>query len=380
MGVGRFAFTPLFPIMQADAGISIAGGSALASANYVGYLVGALAALSIRVDMLVAIRASLGVTAVSTLAMGLTDSHAPWIALRAISGFASAFLLVYVSAWALERVGAEPLHRAGVFSGVGMGIFVVGVACLTFNATGVGAAGSWIALGLGSCMVTALVWRAYDVPAASFHRKAVARCSPGLLDSGPRRNNVSVVVRAWRAVLAYAAAGFGYIIPATFLPAMASAHGTNSAWVDLAWPVLGLAAFASTFLAARIFPEACALRVWKWAQMGMALGVGLPALSPTLPALVTSGVCVGGTFMVITMTAMEAARDLGGLEPRQFMAVMTAAFALGQIAGPLVVAVLLGADGDFSRPLTFAALVLAAGVLVLPGATRRAVVITTKEA
>jgi MFS family permease len=380
MGVGRFAFTPLLPMMQADAGIPIAAGSALASANYIGYLAGALAVLSIRVDVLVAIRASLVATAVSTLAMGLTDSYTVWIALRAITGFASAFLLVYVSAWALERAGAEPLSRAGVFSGVGMGIFVVGVACLTFNATGVGAAGSWIALGLGSYVVTALVWRAYEAPVAEIFRGRVTSCPTRLLDSGVRRNDASVVMRAWRPVLAYAAAGLGYIIPATFLPTVARAQSTNSVLVDLAWPALGIAAFASTFLAARIFPGACVLRVWKWAQIIMALGIGLPVLSHTLPALVASGVCVGGTFMVITMAAMEAARDLGGREPRRLMAVMTTAFALGQIAGPLVVALLLGADGDLSRPFTFAALVLAAGVLVLPNATACTAGIARKEA
>lgn len=422
MGVGRFAFTPLLPMMQADAGMSIAAGSGLASANYIGYLVGALAAFSIRVEMLAAIRAGLVATAASTLAVGLTESYAGWIALRALAGVASAFLLVYVSAWALERAGAQPLRRAGVFAGVGAGIFVVGSACLVFNATGVDVAWSWIALGLGSCVVTALVWRAYDTPSPATSCGAVASRRPDLMDSGLRRNNESVVVRpkdfllggvsvvfraerpipadnsvvfrpgsrlltgvtgrdvrAWRPLLAYAGAGLGYIIPATFLPAMARAQGTTSALVDLAWPVLGLAAGASTFVAAKLFPTACALRVWKCAQVIMAVAVALPALSPTLPALFVSAVCVGGTFMVITMSAMEAARHPGGREPRRFMAVMTAAFALGQIAGPLVVALLPGADGDFSRPLTFAALVLAAGVLVLPATTARAMSIERKE-
>ena len=42
MGIGRFAFTPLLPMMQADAGLTLAQGGWLASANYAGYLAGAL--------------------------------------------------------------------------------------------------------------------------------------------------------------------------------------------------------------------------------------------------------------------------------------------------------------------------------------------------
>ena len=42
MGIGRFAFTPVLPMMQADLGLSLAQGSWLASANYLGYLLGAL--------------------------------------------------------------------------------------------------------------------------------------------------------------------------------------------------------------------------------------------------------------------------------------------------------------------------------------------------
>src|SRR5687767_12738441 len=43
MGIGRFAFTPLLPIMLAERSVDLAGASLLASANYLGYLLGALA-------------------------------------------------------------------------------------------------------------------------------------------------------------------------------------------------------------------------------------------------------------------------------------------------------------------------------------------------
>ena len=351
MGVGRFAFTPLLPMMQRDAGVSIAAGSWLASANYLGYLIGALAALLIRVDTRGAIRASLLVTAASTLAMGLTSAFPAWLALRAVAGIASAFLLVHVSAWALERVGSDPIRRAAVFSGVGTGICAVGTACLLFDEWGLSAEGGWIALGAASFFFSALVWRAYEAPRAVAARAHVAH---------ERARG------AWRLVAAYAATGFGYIIPATFLPIMAIGQGADSALLDLAWPALGAAACASTFIAAKVFRGPHTLRTWKWAQALMAVGVSLPALSPTSLALVVSGICVGGTFMVVTMAAMQAARELGGRDPRRLMAAITVAFASGQICGPLVVALLVRGENDLSVPLAFAAAALIAGVLVLP--------------
>ena len=44
MGIGRFAFTPILPMMQQDFAMSLGEGGWLASANYLGYLVGALSA------------------------------------------------------------------------------------------------------------------------------------------------------------------------------------------------------------------------------------------------------------------------------------------------------------------------------------------------
>ena len=58
-----------------------------------------------------AIRAGLVVIGLATLAMGLDDHLVVWIVLRAIAGVASAWVLINVSAWGLERLGA--LGRPG---------------------------------------------------------------------------------------------------------------------------------------------------------------------------------------------------------------------------------------------------------------------------
>src|SRR6185503_9685460 len=108
IGVGRFAFTPLLPMMQED-GLSVAAGGWLAFANYAGYLLGALSVMMLPARPAVAIRGGLMATGLATVAMGMTDRFGDWLALRALAGVASAWVLVHVSAWALGRLA--PLHR-----------------------------------------------------------------------------------------------------------------------------------------------------------------------------------------------------------------------------------------------------------------------------
>src|SRR5215213_4129474 len=121
-GIGRFAFTPLLPMMQDDAGVSLAQGGALAAANYLGYLVGAMWAMRPAPAAFV-IRASIAVVAAATLAMGFAHGMAVWAALRFLAGVASAWALVYVAAWCVGRLGASKPNLMGVvFAGVGSGV------------------------------------------------------------------------------------------------------------------------------------------------------------------------------------------------------------------------------------------------------------------
>src|SRR5437763_4588440 len=155
MGIGRFAFTPLLPLMQGDAGLSLAEGGYLAAANYVGYLAGALWAVR-PARPAAAIRIALLAIALTTAAMGLVHSMAWWLALRFAAGVASAWALVYVSAWALPQLASGGL----LFSGVGVGIALAGALCLALTQLDASSAQAWLALGLFSVAVTAGLWPA----------------------------------------------------------------------------------------------------------------------------------------------------------------------------------------------------------------------------
>jgi len=126
LGVGRFAFTPLLPLMQEAGTLTLAQGGTLARANYLGYLVGAVLCMALNPSPGRAARLALLAVAASTGGMGVTASFPLWIALRFLAGVASAFVLVGVSAWILPLLAARGRGDwAGrVYSGVGIGIFV----------------------------------------------------------------------------------------------------------------------------------------------------------------------------------------------------------------------------------------------------------------
>ena len=156
MGIGRFAFTPILPMMQAE-GLSLAAGGWLASANYAGYLAGALSARWLRGDR--AIRAGLAVIAFTTLGMALEAPLGAWLVLRTAAGVASAWLLVNVAAWTLQQRAPGGV----VYAGVGAGSAAAGLTCLVLMQVGLGAAEAWIALGLAAALAALVLWPAFHV-------------------------------------------------------------------------------------------------------------------------------------------------------------------------------------------------------------------------
>lgn len=356
MGIGRFAFTPILPMMQQDAGLSVRDGAWLASANYAGYFAGALSAVALRVRATTAIRAGLVIIVAVTMAMGVTQGLWTWLVLRAAAGVASAWVLVFASAWCLGRLGAagRPALGGVVFAGVGTGLAVAGGVCLALMAAGAGSTQAWRTLGGVALVGTLATWRRLDGPG-----EATPPAGPGARRPARRVGLDSVLV-----VLSYGIFGFGYIIPATFVPAMARELVPDPLVFGWAWPAFGAAAAASTLAAARVGRLLGGnRRLWAASSLVMAAGVLLPVGWPAIGGLMVAALLVGSTFMVNTMSGMQEARALGGSHATTLMAVMTAAFAGGQIAGPLVVGYAVGLGGGFSAPLG-----IAGGLLLLSAA------------
>ncbi len=325
MGIGRFAFTPVWPLMAQEAGLSLAQGSWLASANYAGYLLGALAA-AVRPPRHPRARLAASLLAVGLLTLAMPGFHGvlAWSLLRLAAGYASASAFICIAAARPVAAGDPrgPAVAAITYAGVGTGIALTGLACLALMAAGADANANWMVLGGLTLALSALAWPRLQRAGAKAHLGAAA---PAGLPPG-----------IGRLALHYGIFGAGYIIPATFLPAMAREIIPDPAVFGWAWPLFGLAAALSCLLAPRIAQALDDKAVWRGAQAVMALGMLAVAVWHNIAAVIIAALLVGGTFMVITQAGMLTAQRLAGPSAPRAAAIMTSAFAAGQILGPLL--------------------------------------------
>ncbi len=359
MGIGRFAFTPLLPMMLHDGVVSLADASWLASANYLGYLVGALfcTVFSFSKPTLV-IRVGLVSTLVLTL--GMAAPYAPlWPYLRFLAGIASAFVFVYTSGWCLSQVALRGHASLGamIYTGPGAGIVLTGLAASAMVASEWRAAMGWLAFGGLAGALTVLVWpvltgRTTLVPSGA------ARATQVHMASDHSTGEVALLA------LAYGVAGFGYIITATFLPVIARQVLVGSPWLDLFWPLLGCGVIAGALIASRMTQ----VRDLRWMLVAcylmQAAGVAMGQVLPSLFGFALGSLLVGIPFTAITYFAMQEARRVRPQHVAPTIGLLTALYGVGQILGPPLAGYLIGHAGSASEGFGLA-LDLAAGSLVL---------------
>jgi MFS family permease len=354
LGVGRFAFTPLLPLMLKDGAIDIRHGGWLASANYAGYLIGALSCAAIRIDHARMLRFALAATIALTLAMGVVHLFWLWAAIRFAAGVVSAWAFVFASQWGLRRLAELDAHALSgmIYAGPGVGIAATGLLGAAAAALDVSAPSVWIGFGLCSGVAGAIVWKtfAYRAPAARTRTHHADQAAP----ASARADSIALVGL-------YSLAGFGYIITATFLPVIARQALPGSPWPDLFWPAFGLALVVGALVAARL-PLAWDNRLLSAAcYVIQALGICLGIVFPTALGFGLGSALLGLPITAITLCAMREARRLRGESAAGLMGYATAAYGLGQIAGPLVAAPIAEHTGSFSVALWIAVAALALG-------------------
>ena len=363
MGIGRFAYTPILPAMIEALGLSKAEAGLIASANFVGYLAGALAAAAPRLpgSRRGWFLCALLLGAATTAGMGLVGSLAGFLLLRLLGGTASAFVLVLGSALVLERLTAagrgslSALH----FAGVGLGIAASAALIATLEAAGADWNVLWLVVGgTAAVVVPIVVWL---VPGEAAVPRPISVAAPAT-----RRPS-----GLGRLALCHGLFGFGYVVTATFLVSVVRASPEAQVLEPVVWLIVGLAALPSTaawgWAGTRFGPR----RAYAAACLLEALGVAAGGLWTAPAGALLAAVLLGGTFMGITALGFTAARALAPDDQRRAFALTTAGFGTGQIAGPVMAGLLLDRTDSFAAPslLAAGALVLAA-LLVIRGAPR----------
>jgi len=366
MGIGRFAFTPLMPLMLQEGLLDIAAASWLASANYLGYLIGALlctfqpalwakwswpALASSRM-----VKVGLTLTCALTAAMAIDIADAwPW--LRFITGITTAIGFVYTSTWCLAHLAQMNRPSAGgiIYMGPGIGITFSGLLASVMVQLAWPSSWGWVAFALLALMITVLLWPVFDHD-DDLHPQTTRSVSTAA-NGGSQTEKATLVI-------AYGLAGFGYIITATFLPVMARAALPGSVWLDLFWPLLGVAVALGALIASRIPSRIDQRALLIGCYLMQSLGVVIVNWVPTLTGFAIGSVLVGLPFTAITFFTMQLGRQLHPQSAPAIIGLLSGAFAFGQIIGPPVAAAMLARAESHATGFAWAIDLAAASLLV----------------
>jgi predicted MFS family arabinose efflux permease len=349
MGIGRFVYTPILPGMMEGLGLSASDAGSIASANYLGYLVGAIAAAfgwahgRERTMMLTGLVANAALAVV----MACTTSLPAFLLIRFAAGVASAFVMVFsVTIVFSQLAGAgrndlQALH----FGGVGLGIALSALLVGGLHLAGASWAMGWI--GAGVLSLAGLLVAA-----------ALIREGPLADGNGNREPRLPRSLALAKITVAYGIFGFGYIITATFLVAIVRQGEGGPLFEAAVWLVTGLAALPSVYVWKPVVSRLGHMKTFALGCIVEGIGVVASVKLGSYAGPLIGGVLLGGTFIALTTVGLVAGRALAVQSPRRVLAVMTAFFGTGQIIGPIVAGLLADRTGSFMVPSIGAAAAL----------------------
>ncbi|WP_241798917.1 YbfB/YjiJ family MFS transporter [Pantoea dispersa] len=349
MGIGRFSLTPQIPLMIANGHLTLSSAGVLAAMNYIGYLLGALHVSRITAHHARYLKAGLLATALVTLLSGFSHAWVLQCLFRMVAGIGGAWALIIVTSWTQMVLAQQqaPRMSAAVFAGPGAGITLSGVLAWLITRLDLNDDRAWQLYGVVALAGVLLVWRALPASLPARQRES-ASAAPG-----------RAVKQLW---LAYTLAGFGYILPATFLSQMAHSLFAQGQLAALFWPLFGLCAVAGVVLIMLFSARLNTRLSLAWVMVLQGFGVASGVLIPGVSGLLISTVMVGLGFLSIMQLSMQLARAVSNISVAKTVAILTSGYATGQLIGPLISAASVQIFASLHP-----ALLLAAGGLVLGG-------------
>ena len=358
MGIGRFVYTPILPMMVEQLGLSQSQAGLIASSNFLGYLLGAMIAATqlLRGSPRGWLLTALFLSTATTGMMAVFDSYTSFLIVRFMGGLVSSWVLVFASTLIIERLveaGRGEL-TAVLFSGVGVGIVLAAVVTALAVSLDADWRGAWLLS--AAVALTASLLVAWLVP----DRERKPDTAGG--------KNVSGRSRLGGLLAAYGLFGFGYVITATFIVQLVRNANYSLEVETWVWVVVGAAVIPSIGLWNRLAAKTSNVSAFAIACLVLAIGVATSVLTESVIGLMVAAVCLGATFMGITALGLVEARQRASENPRRTLALMTAAFGVGQIIGPAVAGYLVDQTGSFILPSMLAvATLIAAAVTVRIG-------------
>lgn len=358
-GLGRFIYTPLLPYLVEDGQFSAPDGAAVATWNYLGYLMGAV--LAIRWHRVSQIRIMLPVFlvvhVVTSLLVTQTDNLTAISASRWMNGVANGVVFVQAPALVLEWLVLR--NRASmsglVYIGVGLGL-LVSSGLVTGSAGWLEGAERWWPAALLS--VPLALWGSrrltrLELPDQERDKDGKAATTTPLID----RASIPLF-------LSYAGAGLGYILPMTFLPLLAKLELEAGHWLlDGTWVIVALFTIPAAWLWNRLGTKMGDLPALKLNFLIQLAGVLAVVLWPGAIGLVLCAALVGSTFLGTVLLTQRIGRALHPHQGPRLSAAMVALYGFTQMVGPWLTKQWLDAGGTLVSAFGIGVAALAFGLI-----------------
>lgn len=330
-GLGRFIFTPLLPYLVEDGQVSAGGGAAVATWNYLGYLMGAL--LAIRWHRVEQIRTllpvSLAVHVATTLILTQTDHLTVISATRWLNGVANGIVFVQAPALILEWLVLRRRSAMSglVYIGVGFGL-LLSSGVVTGSADWLSGAGRWWPAAVIS--VPLAWWGAARLMKLDVPVRPVTDTGAPADSTTPLLDRASIPL-----FLSYAGAGLGYILPMTFLPLLAKVQLSPAHWLlDGTWLIVALATIPAPWIWNRLGATLGDLPALKLNFLIQLVGVLAAVVLPSEIGLILCAALVGGTFLGTVLLTQRIGRALHPHQGPRLSAAMVALYGFTQMVGP----------------------------------------------
>ncbi|MFY3791278.1 YbfB/YjiJ family MFS transporter [Ureibacillus sp. MALMAid1270] len=348
MGISRFAFTPILPFMRIDEGMTFEAAGFLASSNYIGYFIGALGAGYIYRQKKNFLLITVVLNVLSILCMGITHSYLLWIILRLIAGITAGYIFVLTSSIILDYLAKHFLSRWSgyLFSGIGLGIAISGLFVPFFEAS-FSWEGTWIGFGILSTIfliTTMTLWRSITIQDGEKVKKT-------------RETKIFRGFMPWL-VIAYGLEGLGYIITGTFLVDIIYNIESLRPFASFSWVIAGIAATPAAPIWMALISKMSTVKVLSIAYILQIIGILLPVFSQTAWSVLLSALLFGFTFVGIVSISTAYVRELFPKQSGAVVSILTTAYALGQIVGPIMASGFETLFNSYKAPLTFAGTII----------------------
>ncbi|MCB8747389.1 YbfB/YjiJ family MFS transporter [Rhodoferax sp. U2-2l] len=360
LGVARFSYTPLLPLMQQQAGLGVAAAGWLAAINYAGYLSGALLASQIS-DLVLKdklYRIGMVLAVLSTVVMGLSTNVVVWALSRYVAGLSSAAGMLLGTGLILNWL-IRHQHRSELgihFSGIGLGIAGCSAAVMLMHPALDWREQWWAFAALGCLLlVPALAW--LPRPDTS----GLTTSGHKMVDNPPSQLYLRVFMAA------YFCAGFGYVVSATFIVAIVNQLPGLAGQGNLVFLTIGLGAAPACINWDLIARRTGDLNALILAAVLQIVGILLPVLVGGLIPTLCGALLFGGTFIGMVSLVLSMAGRYYPTKPAKMMGKMTLSYGVAQIIGPAITGLVAARLGSYNAGLYFAAGVMALGTGLLLG-------------